>query len=168
MYLMRTSTKICNRNLHVWRADNTRYVWENSCFMILDLFSYVTFKKGEPRSASVICSSFTECWRCNKSKILLDFFMEECYNWLSSCDTLAWAQQFSRQLSFFWVRPQDSVKTTLGWHLTRLRVLVWLCRKKIASAFICVWLMKGIFTLNPSGRKIFCRLHFPDRAYLIP
>ena len=96
------------------RADHTHYIWEDSCFMILDLFSYVTLKMGEPRSGSVTCPSFTECGRCNKLKTFLDFFMEECYNWLSSCDTLAWAQQFSRHLSFFWVRPQDSVKATLG------------------------------------------------------
>ena len=49
----------------------------------------------------------------------------------------------------------SSVKTTLGWYLTRLRVLVWLYRKEIATAFVYVYLMKGIFTLqglfNPSA-----------------
>ena len=52
---------------------------------------------------------------------------------------------------------KDSVKTTLGW----LRVLAWLCRKEIATAFVHVWLMKGIFTLNPSAAKLFLPFTFP-------
>ena len=68
---------------------------------------------------------------------------------------------------FFWVRPQDSVKTTLGWYLTRLQVLVWLCRKEIATAFVYVWLMKGIFTLNPSAAKDFL-ITRPWQGFVIP
>ena len=53
-----------------------------------------------------------------------------------------WIQHTSSSvLTIAW---KDSVKTTLGWYLTRLRVLVWLCRKEIATAFVYVWLMKGI------------------------
>lgn len=39
--------------------------------MILDLFSYVSFKIEEPISASVTCSSFKGCGRCNKWKVFL-------------------------------------------------------------------------------------------------
>ena len=35
-------------------------------------------------------------------------------------------------------------------------------------SFRNVWLMKGISHYIFQRRKIFCRLHFPDRAYLIP
>ena len=59
---------------------------------------------------------------------------------------------------------KDSVKTTLGWYLTRLRVLAWLCRKEIVTAFVCVWLMYfqvGIFRLNPSAAKDFLPFTFP-------
>ena len=70
-----------------------------------------------------------------------------------------WIQHTSSSvLTIAW---KDSVKTTLGWYLTRLRVLVWLCRKEIATAFVYVWLMKGIFTLNPSIAKDFLPFTFP-------
>ena len=64
---------------------------------------------------------------------------------------------------------KDSVKTTLGWYLTRLRVLAWLCRKEIATAVAYVWLMKGIFTLNPSVEIYFLPFTFPWQGlpYLI-
>ena len=92
---------------YAWRADHIHYIRVHSCFMILDLFSYVTFKIGESISASVTCSSFTECGRCNKYKrLLISSWKNVKTNWLSSCDTLAWAKQISRHFSFFWVRPQ--------------------------------------------------------------
>ena len=61
---------------------------------------------------------------------------------------------------------KDSEKTTLGWYLTRLRVLACLCRKEIATAFVYAWLMKGIFTLNPSAAKYFLPFTFPWQGRL--
>ena len=63
---------------------------------------------------------------------------------------------------------KDSVKTTLGWYLTRLRGIVWLCRKEIATAFVYVWLMKGIFTLSPSAAKDFLPFTFPWQGLFNP
>ena len=63
---------------------------------------------------------------------------------------------------------KDSVKTTLGWYLTRLRVLAWLCRKEIATAVIYVWLMKGIFVLNPSASKDFLLFTVPWQGLFNP
>ena len=51
--------------------------------------------------------------------------------------------------------------------LTRLRVLAWLCRKEIATAFVYAWLMKGIFTLNPSA-KYFLPCTFPWQGLFNP
>ena len=63
---------------------------------------------------------------------------------------------------------KDSVKMTLGWYLTRLRVLAWLCRKEIATAVVYVWLMKGIFTLNPSAAKYFLPFTSPWQGLFNP
>ena len=63
---------------------------------------------------------------------------------------------------------KDSVKMTLGWYLTRLRVLAWLCRKEIATAVIYVWLMKGIFVLNPSASKDFLLFTVPWQGLFNP
>ena len=62
------------------------------------------------------------------------------------------------------------IQATLGWYLTRLRVLVWLCRKEIATPFVYVWLMKGIFTLNlnPSAAKDFLPFTFPWEGLFNP
>ena len=63
---------------------------------------------------------------------------------------------------------KDSVKTTLAWYLTRLRVLAWLWRKEITTAVVNVWLMKGIFTLNPSAAKDFLPFTFPWQGLFKP
>ena len=71
---------------------HTHYIWADSCFTILDLFSYVTFNIGESKSASVTCSSLTECGRCNKSKIFwISSWKNVRTNWFSFWDTLACA-----------------------------------------------------------------------------
>ena len=59
----------------------------------------------------------------------------------------------------------ERLKTTLGWYLTRLRILAWLCRKEIATAVLYVKLMKGIFTLNPSAAKYFLTFTFPWQGF---
>ena len=63
---------------------------------------------------------------------------------------------------------KDSEKTTLGWYLTKLRVLACLCRKEIATAVVYVWLMKRIFTLNPSAAKDFLPFTFPWQSLFNP
>ena len=63
---------------------------------------------------------------------------------------------------------KDSVKTTLGWYLTRIRVLAWLYPKEITTAVVYVWLMKGIFTLNPSAAKYFLPFTFPWQGLFNP
>ena len=55
--------------------------------MILDLFSYVTFKMEESKSASVTCSSFTVEDLTIQRFFWISPWKNVTTNWLSSCDT---------------------------------------------------------------------------------
>ena len=86
---------------------------------------------------------------------------EMCFNCTLQCLSYYLSHGKRTSSSVLTIAWKDSVKTTLGWYLTRLRVLAWLCRKEIAIAVVYVWLMKGIFTLNPSAAKCFLSFTFP-------
>ena len=96
-------------------------------------------------------SEWNMCFNCTLQ--CLSNYLSHGEHTSSSVPTIAW---------------KDSVKTTLAWYLTRLRVLAWLCRKEITTALVHVWLMKGIFTLNPSAAKDFLPFTFPWQGLFNP
>ena len=107
--------------------------------------------------------------------------LSNCLNWKIYCDghSSLWSTTavqiyelfhiyFTSSSSVPTIAWKDSVKTTLAWYLTRLRVLARLCRKEITTALVHVWLMKGIFTLNPSAAKDFLPFTFPWQGLFNP
>ena len=96
-------------------------------------------------------SEWNTCLNCTLQR--LSNYLSQGEHTSSSVLTIAW---------------KDSVKRTLGWYFTRLRVLAWLCRKEIVTAVVYVWLMRGVFTLNPSAAKNFLPFTFPWQGLFNP
>ena len=96
--------------------------------------------------------SNTNVWHCRESN-----------HWMSEWNVFY--QYFAMSVKLSFTRrahilisvsnPMKRFSKNYPWVIWRLWVLAWLCRKEIATAFVYVWLMKGIFTLNPSPAKCF-------------
>ena len=130
-------------------------------------WSFTAKQVWQKESRFWMWKSNTKFWHCRESNhwmsewIMCFIFTLQCLsNYLSHGEHTS-----SSVLTIAW---KDSVKTTLGWYLTRLWVLAWLCRKEITTAVAYVWLMKGIFTLNPSAAKDFLPFTFPWQGLFNP
>ena len=126
-----------------------------------------SFTRKKKESRFWMWKSNTKFWHCREPK----HWMSEgnmCFTCILQCLSNYLSHGEHTSSSVLTIAWKDSVKTTLGWYLTRLRVLAWLCRKEIATAVVYVWLMKGIFTLNPSAAKDFLPFTFPWQGLFNP
>ena len=133
---MRTNTKICNRNLHVWKADHTNYIWADNCFMILD--SYVTFKIRESKVPllPVLHSQSVEDVASQRSFWFLHgrMLQQTGYHlvipWLTH-------SSFQGTYLFFWVRPCTRFSKNEPWVVFNKITSPsrWVFRKEIFVSF---------------------------------